>query len=583
MPTSEHSEPTRIRVQSDGPGRVAIYFPNRRELIDIVKSLRGSRFDSTRRCWIVRESAASRAAVRRLVEVARILDQTASALAARVSEIPTTPVLHRHEPDLPTALPGPPPTLQGILDRMERSMYLRRLSPRTRKVYLAHVKLLLEHIGTLQASSPTVEDVHRYLADRAANDEISRAYHAQAVAAIRYLYVHVVNRPLLAAEIPVPKRERKLPRVLGREDALRIIAAVTNPKHRAIVMLLYSAGLRVGEVVKLRPADIDANRALIRVRAGKGSKDRYTLLADTALEAVRTYMAEAGPGAWLFPGANPERPLGTRAVEAIVREACRRAGLEGAATPHTFRHSFATHLLEAGTDLRYIQELLGHASTETTMIYTHVTHRDLVRIRSPLDHALEHDRSTAGTPRRAAQGPGSPGTSTAKDRAAAVSYMDGWVDLSRTMTTRDRAATTTQTSKPTTSSVPPQGRSRKTVPSSADHHVPPRSTKTKPSATSGPTTTEDTRRNPKRNNNAAPKATAPKSTSIRKESRNDTPPTNTTTPGSQRKRAAVPLKAKARTAAAKTTTKKEDDSHAKRPATRHPRIQTRKRVTAKAK
>jgi site-specific recombinase XerD len=150
-------------------------------------------------------------------------------------------------------------------------------------------------------------------------------------------------------------------------------------------MLLYSAGLRVGEVVKLRVEDLDPERGLIRVQCGKGRKDRYTLLSDRALRDVREYIRLYKPAAWLFPGARPTRPITVRTAQHIVSAARRKAGITAPASAHTLRHSFATHLLEAGTDLRYIQELLGHASTRTTQIYTHVTRRDLVRIRSPLD------------------------------------------------------------------------------------------------------------------------------------------------------------------------------------------------------
>jgi site-specific recombinase XerD len=173
--------------------------------------------------------------------------------------------------------------------------------------------------------------------------------------------------------------------VLGRNDARRILGALENPKHRALLMLMYSAGLRVGEVVRIRIEDLDAERKLIRVRGGKGRKDRYTLLSDRALDAVREYIAEYGPTTWLFPGERPSRPIASRTAQKIVENARERAGIKIHTSAHTLRHSFATHLLEAGTDLRYIQELLGHASPKTTQIYTHVSRRDLVRIQSPLD------------------------------------------------------------------------------------------------------------------------------------------------------------------------------------------------------
>jgi site-specific recombinase XerD len=173
---------------------------------------------------------------------------------------------------------------------------------------------------------------------------------------------------------------------LSRAQVRRLVNQIRHPKHRAIVLLLYSAGLRVGEVVRLKKEDLDTDRGLLRVRQGKGSKDRYTLLSTRALEAVRIYQA-AYPSEerWLFPGERRGRHYGSRSVQRIVREAARKAGLGEHVTPHVLRHSFATHLLEAGTDLRYIQELLGHKSSRTTEIYTHVSSTRLAAIRSPLD------------------------------------------------------------------------------------------------------------------------------------------------------------------------------------------------------
>jgi site-specific recombinase XerD len=229
------------------------------------------------------------------------------------------------------------------------------------------------------------EHVRAYLLQRAERDDVSTSYHAQAVSALRFFFTHVLFNPDAVRVIPRPKRDRRLPTVLGKNDARRILDALDSPKHRALLMIMYSAGLRVGEVVRLRIEDLDTERKLIRVRGGKGRKDRYTLLSDRALDAVRVYIADYGPTTWLFPGERPNRPITSRTAQRIVEIARVRAGIRTHTSAHTLRHSFATHLLEAGTDLRYIQELLGHASAKTTQIYTHVSRRDLVRIQSPLD------------------------------------------------------------------------------------------------------------------------------------------------------------------------------------------------------
>ena len=165
----------------------------------------------------------------------------------------------------------------------------------------------------------------------------------------------------------------------------RILSSVSNIKHKAILMLVYSAGLRVSEVVKLRPADIDSKRMVIHIKGAKGRKDRYTILSETALIALREYWKQYKPMKWLFPGVRPNRHMTTRTVDKILEDACNKVKIRKDVSVHTLRHSFATHLLESGVNLRYIQEILGHKSSKTTEIYTHVSKKNIGKIKSPLD------------------------------------------------------------------------------------------------------------------------------------------------------------------------------------------------------
>lgn len=183
-----------------------------------------------------------------------------------------------------------------------------------------------------------------------------------------------------------PKKEKKLPNVLSKEEVLSVLKSVDNEKHKTILFLIYSAGLRLGEVVRLQINDIDSKRMLIKVIQGKGRKDRYTLLSDVALKQSRKYYSIYKPERWLFPGGKEGSYLTERSVQKIFERACQKAKIRSDVSVHTLRHSFATHLLESGTDLRYIQELLGHSSSKTTEIYTHVTEKKLSNIRSPLDY-----------------------------------------------------------------------------------------------------------------------------------------------------------------------------------------------------
>lgn len=166
---------------------------------------------------------------------------------------------------------------------------------------------------------------------------------------------------------------------------IRLLNAVSNPKHRLLLMLTYSAGLRVSEIVSLKIENIDYDRGLIRVQQGKGKKDRYTTLSSIVLQELLNYQKTFHPIKWLFPGVDKDKHLSTRTAQNILEKGREKAGITKHFSIHTLRHSFATHLLEDGTDLRYVQELLGHSRPETTMIYTHVTEKDLKRISSPFD------------------------------------------------------------------------------------------------------------------------------------------------------------------------------------------------------
>lgn len=215
--------------------------------------------------------------------------------------------------------------------------------------------------------------------------ELSHTYVNQAISALRFWFRDVEKRIDFPKEWARPKRENKLPAVLSATEVSLLLGSVSNIKHRAALTLIYSAGLRISEAVRLRVQDLDAERGTIHVRQAKGRKDRYTLLSQTAYKLLEEYIRTERPRVWLFPGGTEGRPITVRSIQHVFEKAKLLAGIQKPATVHTLRHSFATHLLEAGTDIRYIQELLGHASSKTTEIYTHVSIRDIRRIQSPLD------------------------------------------------------------------------------------------------------------------------------------------------------------------------------------------------------
>ena len=216
-------------------------------------------------------------------------------------------------------------------------------------------------------------------------NEMSHTYVNQAISSLKFFCQEILKKKDLISNIPRPKKENKLPEILSQQEVLRILNSTENLKHRAILFLVYSAGLRVGEVVRLKVNDIDEERMLIHVKQGKGKKDRYTVLSKTALQEIEIYKKKYGPEEWLFQGGNDVGHLTERSAQKVFEKACFNAKINKDVSIHSLRHSFATHLLEGGTDLRYIQELLGHSSSKTTEIYTHVTEKSIANIQSPLD------------------------------------------------------------------------------------------------------------------------------------------------------------------------------------------------------
>ena len=205
----------------------------------------------------------------------------------------------------------------------------------------------------------------------------------------RFFYVEILHRQWHVDKIPRPKAEKKLPVVLSCDEVKRIFAEVSDFKHRMILMTIYSGGLRVSETANLKVSDIDSSRMQIRVDQGKGKKDRYTLLSERLLKDLRRYYMIYRPGEWLFPGRVDDKPISVSTIQNAFKQAKQRAGIRKPATVHTLRHSFATHLLESGTDILTIQRLLGHSSLKTTKIYIHIQSKYLEKVVNPLDRMAQ--------------------------------------------------------------------------------------------------------------------------------------------------------------------------------------------------
>jgi len=271
-----------------------------------------------------------------------------------------------------------------LQDQMRMDLELKNLSPRTRSCYLTWMRSFAVHFhrSPEELGEQEIRDYLHYLIQekKASQSGVSQAY-----SALKFFYETTLKRDWNGFRIPRMQKGKKLPVVLSQQEIQAIFSATRNLKHRVVLMTIYSAGLRISEVVHLKVSDIDSQRMTLRVQQGKGQKDRYTLLSQRTLEVLREYWKEYRPVGWLFPGKPETEPLCVSSVQRVFEKALLRAGIKKPASVHTLRHSFATHLLEAGTDLYHIQRLLGHTSPKTTAIYLHLSRKNLGGVTSPLD------------------------------------------------------------------------------------------------------------------------------------------------------------------------------------------------------
>jgi site-specific recombinase XerD len=278
--------------------------------------------------------------------------------------------------------------MDALREKMMKDLQLKGITPRTQKKYLREVTNLTNYLG----KSPEElgeDEVKEYLLHLLEDRKLSRGTYKNYAAGIKFLYKTTLNREEVVEKIRYPKALKKLPVVLDLAEIKSLLSVTENLKHRALLTITYSAGLRISEAASLRVTDIDSKRMMVRVQQGKGGKDRYSILSQTALELLRRYWRQYRPKQWLFEGQKEGTHIGLTAIRNIFLEAKKRAGITKPASPHTLRHSFATHLIEAGTSLHHVQLLLGHRSPTTTTVYLHVSKMNLSKVASPLDSLPE--------------------------------------------------------------------------------------------------------------------------------------------------------------------------------------------------
>jgi len=365
-----------------------------RELFGAISKCPRTRFDSSSHTFYIENTKAGRPDIKKALgkRAYVMINETTGSVSVRNFLSPA----QESSQKTPSPPEGSPQTITSYdptdttewfpprwMEKLETELRARKYSPNTRIAYVNHNKALCR-FSRKPPEDITPNDMQRFIAYLERDKKLSASSMNLAISSFRFFY-GAVMRQTVACEHHRPKQDNKVPVVLSKTEVKNMLEAKTNPKHKILLMLVYSAGLRVGETVRLKKEHIDLSRKSIRIVSGKGRKDRYTLLSDSVCRLIKDYYASFNIETWVFPGANKSSHLSVRSAQHICADALHRAGINKGASIHSLRHTFATHLMENGTDIRYIQELLGHNSIRTTERYTHVARRGALRIISPLD------------------------------------------------------------------------------------------------------------------------------------------------------------------------------------------------------
>nr|WP_315190796.1 site-specific tyrosine recombinase/integron integrase [uncultured Flavobacterium sp.] len=331
--------------------RIAVYFEKNTELITRIKQIEGARWSQSLAAWHIPDTEQNRIRFK------------------------IAPLSH----SIPSA--------EGIEQIKKFKQWLRskRYSESTITTYTEALKSFLVFYREKPIAEITNEDVIVYNNEYILKNNLSASYQNQIVNAIKLFFQTIQETKMMVDKIHRPKRAKLLPNVLSKEEIKLILNAHSNIKHKTMLSLIYSCGLRRSELLNLKPADIDSKRGIVIIRQAKGKKDRIAPLSPKILEMLREYYVISKPKTWLFEGQNIGEHYSEQSLQSVLKQALQKVGNTKPVTLHWLRHSYATHLLENGTDLRYIQELLGHSSSKTTEIYTHVSTKSIQQIKSPFD------------------------------------------------------------------------------------------------------------------------------------------------------------------------------------------------------
>jgi integrase/recombinase XerD len=336
-------------IQHHKENRIAVIFEKDPELTSRIKTVLGSRWSQSKQLWHVPDNLENR--IRFKIEAA------------------------------------PLPSIEAIqqIEKFKQWLLSKRYSENTIKTYAEALKSFLTFFNNKPVFEISNDDVILYNNNYILKNKLSSSYQNQIVNAIKLYFATIQNKVIEIEKIHRPKTEKILPNVLSKQEVKLILNAHSNIKHKTMLSLIYSCGLRRSELLHLKPTDIDSKRGIVIIRQSKGKKDRIVPLSTKILEMLRRYYLDFKPSVWLFEGQNKGEMYAAKSLQSVLKQALQKARITKPVTLHWLRHSYATHLLENGTDLRYIQELLGHNSSKTTEIYTHVSVKSIEQIKSPFD------------------------------------------------------------------------------------------------------------------------------------------------------------------------------------------------------
>lgn len=362
-----------------GAERIFVGFRYDKALIAIIQKVPGAAWSSTYKSWHVPHHNDT---LQKLLELYKGIAWVDYSRLTR-----TALQQHAEKEQAKTKKPKEkvPKEIDKGLYEFRNWMQHKRYSDATIKTYLDATKSFLMFVQPKPIQEVNNNDMVHYVNEYIIKNHLSFAYQNQVVNACKLFFREMIKSRLDVEKLERPRREHKLPNVLSKEEIAAILNAHTNVKHRTMLSIIYACGLRRSELLHLKPTDIDSKRGLLIIRQAKGRKDRIVPISEKIINMLREYYKMYKPKTWLFEGQFPNDKYSEESLAKVLKKSCEKAKIDKAVTLHWLRHSYATHLLESGTDLRYIQELLGHKSSKTTEIYTHVSTKSIQKIKSPFD------------------------------------------------------------------------------------------------------------------------------------------------------------------------------------------------------